>query len=125
MSVSKAAAKKHSHLNFIYIANPLCPSESRNVVLKKYSAKKTLAKYLGPLEGEWAVSVSGRVYHRSEWDSVRLQKDDCVVVAPVLLGGGEGGSKQILRLVAMVALSFMAPAAAMAMGGVWLVQRLA
>lgn len=105
MLVSEAIKTPQRELTFVYIANPLSPSESRSVVVQKHSKKKTLAKYLGPLEGEWAVSVSGRLYHRSEWDSVYLQKDDCVVVAPVLMGGGEGGSKQILRLVLMVALT--------------------
>lgn len=93
-------------LNFIYIANPLTPAESRNVVVKKHSPRKSLAKYLGPLEGEWAVSVSGRLVHKSDWSKTYLSKTDCVVVAPILMGGGGGGGgKMILRMVALIALT--------------------
>lgn len=116
MSVS-ATISKPGHVAFVYIANPLTPSESRNLVHKKYNAKKSLAKYLGKLDGEWAVSVSGRNYHKSEWNKVFLSADDCVVVAPMLLGGGGGGSKQILRMIAMVAVAIFAPQAAAAMLG--------
>lgn len=110
------SANKQGSVSFIYIANPLTPAESRNVVEHKLARKKSLAKYLGPLEGEWAVSVSGRVVHKSEWTKTFLQPNDCVVVAPILMGGG-GDGKSIVRLVAIVALTVVAGAAGSAMAG--------
>lgn len=94
-------------VSFIYIANPLTPRESRNLVMKDYRKNKTLAKYLGPLEGEWAVSVNGKLVHQSEWGKTRLQEMDCVILAPILLGGGNGGGgKMILRIIALVVISY-------------------
>lgn len=92
-------------ISFIYIANPLQPAETRTLVQHRYKARKLLSTYLGDLEGEWAVSVSGHLVHRSQWAKTRLNKDDVVVVAPILAGGG--GSKNILRVVALIALTFV------------------
>lgn len=103
-------------LSFIYIANPLTPAESRLTLHKPYDGSKSLAEYVGALEGEWAISVSGRVVPQDELALTYLAQNDCVVLAPVLMGGGGGGGKQILRLVALVALMVFAPMAAMAMG---------
>jgi len=107
--MSEVSILKKNKVPFVFIANPLTPAESRNLVHKKYNPKRSLAKYLGPLQGEWAVSVSGRMVHRSEWSKTYLNADDCVVVAPIMLGGGDGGGKQIMRIVALVALAIFAP----------------
>lgn len=104
-------------IKFIYIANPLTPAESRVFLERDYSQEMSLAEYLGPLEGEWAVSVSGRVVPLEERALTFLAPHDCVVVAPMIFGGGGGGDgKSILRMVAMVAVSIFAPYAAGAMG---------
>jgi len=99
-------AKSRKLVTFIYITNPLTPAESRVTLEQRHARKKSLAKYLGPLEGEWAVSVSGKLVHRKDWSKTYLQPKDCVVVAPVLMGGGGGQGKTILRLVALVALTY-------------------
>lgn len=93
-------------VSLIYIANPLTPAESRVTTVHQHQPDRTLAQYLGPLEGEWAVSVSGRMIERDQWAEVRLAPNDCVVVAPILMGGGKGTGKTILRLVALVALTY-------------------
>lgn len=112
------SVNEQGKIHFLYIANPLTPSESRNEVVRDFDSSKTLADYLGPLEGEWAVSVSGRLVHKSEWADTYLNQRDCVVVAPILMGGG-GGAKNILRLVALVALTYFT----MGAGGVaWMGQ---
>jgi predicted phage tail protein len=105
-------------VTFLYIANPLTPAESRNLVEREYKPRKSLAKYLGPLDGEWAVSVSGRMVHKSEWSKTYLTERDCVVIAPILLGGGgESSGKTIMRLVAMIAIAIFAPYAGAALFG--------
>lgn len=91
---------------FIYIRNPLEPSENKLVLLQAHDPNKSLSSYLGPLQGDWAVSVSGRIVDVSEYENTFIKKDDCVVVCPLVYGGGGGGgSKGILRLVAMIALT--------------------
>ena len=93
---------------FVYIANPMQPIESRLPISQDYDPARSLADCLGPLEGEWAVSVSGRIVEKDEWPDLYLRKNDCVVVAPLIFGGGGGGGggKMILRLVAMAALTY-------------------
>lgn len=112
------SVNEQGKIHFLYIANPLTPSESRNEVVRDFDSSKTLADYLGPLEGEWAVSVSGRLVHKSEWADTYLNQRDCVVVAPILMGGG-GGAKNILRLVALVALTYFTMGAG---GAAWMGQ---
>lgn len=98
-------ATNNGKVGFIYIANPLTPAESRLTVFRDHDPSKSLADYLGPLEGEWAVSLSGRVVPMSDLALTYPSESDSVVLAPVLLGGGEGSGKTILRLVLLVALS--------------------
>ncbi len=109
---------------FIYIRNPLEPSENKLVLLQAHDPNKSLSSYLGPLQGDWAVSVSGRIVDVSEYENTFIKKDDCVVVCPLVYGGGGGGgSKGILRLVAMIALTVVTggiAAGAFAVGGMFL-----
>lgn len=106
-----------AEVQFIYIQNPLSPVESRLNVPQPYDAARSLADYLGPLEGDWAVSISGRMIDREEWALAYLQQTDCVVVAPMIYGGGgSGGGKSVLRLVAIIAVSYFSAGAGAAMG---------
>lgn len=105
---------------FIYIGNPLLPADSRTTVHQAYDAEKSLASYLGPLEGEWAVSISGRIVEKEDWADALLLPNDCVVVCPMVYGGGKeggGGAKMVLRLVALVAVTYFTAGAGAGLAG--------
>lgn len=104
-------------IQFIYVQNPLSPVESRLEVPQVFVAGKSLADYLGPLEGEWAVSISGKMIEKEEWALAFPQSTDCVVIAPMIYGGGgKGGGKTILRMVALIAVSYFSAGAGAALG---------
>lgn len=100
-------ANNTGKIDFVYIANPLTPAESRLVVPKNFEPSKSLADYLGPLEGEWVVSVSGKIVSAEELALTFPSANDVVVLAPVLMGGGgENSGKTILRLVLIVVITY-------------------
>lgn len=103
-------------VRFVYVQNPLQPAENRVEILADYDGMRTLADYLGPLEGEWAVSVSGRIIEQDQWALTYLHLKDCVVIAPMIYGGGGGGGKTVLRLVAIIALTVVSAGAGAAFG---------
>uniref|UniRef100_A0AAU6W067 Tail protein n=1 Tax=Pseudomonas phage Nican01 TaxID=3138540 RepID=A0AAU6W067_9CAUD len=103
---------------FIYVKNPLLPADSKVSVYNEHEPDRSLADYLGPLEGEWAVSVSGKIVEQADWKDTYLQAADCIVIAPMILGGGGGGGgKTILRMVAMIAVTYFSAGAGTAMFG--------
>lgn len=111
---------KVPQVHFIYIGNPLQPAESRIDIMKDHDALMTLDQYLGPLEGEWAVSVSGRIVSQEEWSLTYVHERDCVVICPIIAGGGQGqnqgSGKMILRMVAIIALTVVSAGAGAAYG---------
>lgn len=104
-------------IRFLYIKNPLMPVESRVEIDQPYDHTRSLADYLGPLEGDWAVSVSGRIIEPEEYATTYMRQIDVVVVAPLIFGGGKsGGGKSILRMVALVAVAYFSAGAGTALG---------
>lgn len=103
---------------FVYVTNPLSPADSKVIVHNEYEAGRSLGDYLGPIEGRWAVSVSGRIIAQEDWATTYLQAADCIVIAPLIEGGGGGGGggKTILRMVAIIAVTYFSAGAGAAMG---------
>jgi len=83
-----------------------------------WGASRSLADYMEglPEETHWAVSINAAVIPSEAWATTFLQQEDWIVVVPVPEGGGQG-SKGILRMVAMLALTFAAPMLAPAILG--------
>lgn len=104
---------------FVYVTNPLQPADSKIAVHNEYDAGRSLGDYLGPIEGRWAVSVSGKIIEQEDWDTTYLQAADCVVIAPLIEGGGGqgGGGKTILRMVALIAVTYFSAGAGTALMG--------
>ena len=103
---------------FVYIENPMQVADSRHLIHQDHDVTRSLAECLGPLEGEWAVSVSGVIVPREQWSEVFLKVNDCIVVAPLIMGGqGGGGGKMVLRLVALAALTYFTAGAAAGVAG--------
>lgn len=103
---------------FVYVKNPLTPADNKVAVYNDFDPARSLGDYLGKLEGRWAVSVSGAVIDQAEWDTTFLKENDCIVIAPLIEGGGGegGGGKQILRMVAILAVTYFSAGAGAAMG---------
>lgn len=106
----------------VIVYNPLDVSE-RAVADLEWTPTKTLAEYLDglPEEVEWYISINGAVEPvRGEWHLRTLREGDSLVVIPVPEGGGSGGGKTVLRMVAMIVLAVVsavvAPYATAAMG---------
>lgn len=92
-------------VNIIIVANPLQPADSRQVYNRPYEGGK-LIDYTGELHGDWIVqsSKSGTVDFSSIADYTP-SKGEYICLVPVVAGGDDG--KSVLRLVALVALSFV------------------
>lgn len=110
------SVKTKEQVLFVYVKNPLQPAESRVCVSNDHEKNRSLADYLGAIEGRWAVSVSGKLIEQEDWEQTYLQANDCVVVAPLIEGGGGGGGKTVLRLVAIIALTVVSAGAGAAFG---------
>lgn len=118
---SLAAIDTADNVNIVIITNPLTPLESREVFPRAWE-NKPLSEYVTDLPGEWAISTSqhGNV-DKKRLETTYPRKGEFVVVAPIVAGGsGGGGGKTVLRLVALVALTyFTAGIASGAIGGLF------
>lgn len=91
-------------IRLIELTNPFEPTE-RNISELDYERTKSLADYLESIPGEVAVSVSGKVIDNKEIPLYYPKHDDTIVVAHVPLGGS-GSGKAIMRMVAILAVSY-------------------
>jgi predicted phage tail protein len=108
---ARPVARRHM-IPVIRILNPFDARQQERTELV-WRAKSTLADYFPLVEREQVVvSVSGRIVQAEQFGVTYLDKTDNIVVCPVPAGGG--GGKQILAVVAMIAVTVMAPYAAAA-----------
>jgi predicted phage tail protein len=92
-------------VNLVFVLNPLMPTESREIYNRPW-IDEPLTTYVGELEGEWVIhSTSMGELTPEQCSEFKPKPGDFVVMIPVL-GGGDGGGKQVLRIVAMIALTF-------------------
>lgn len=113
---SKSTKVTPKEVKVVRILNPFDPRDN-TVETVKWSAKKTLIDYF-PLEAqEVVISVNGKIIVKENYDKTYLAESDYVVVCPVPTGGGGGDGKQVLAIVAMIAVSIVAPMIAPALAG--------
>lgn len=119
MSDLKEASQSEKLVNFVVIDNPFEPHKRQHHT-RPWRAVSTLRDYLDGVVGSWAVSINGQMVDFDKLEEYTVAPDDFVVLAPIPEGGGDseqgeggGGSKNILRLVAVVALTYFT----MGMGG--------
>ena len=96
------------------IDNPFDPIGSK--VTKTDLHGLTLDKYLDGycLGADLLVSLNGSIV--KNYEDIVVKPNDVITYTPILKGGGGGGTKQILALVAMIALTIVAPGAGTAAG---------
>lgn len=96
-------------IDLILVSNPLCPSVDR----QKKKVEITSETLLDIVESECQhhdqilVSVNGRVIARDSWNGIRLADRDCVVIMPVIYGGGDRDGKSILNAIAIIAAAWV------------------
>jgi len=105
------------HVNLIVVYNAL-DLRDRETAKLNFDPSKTLADYMQGLEDvdQWSVSINGESYSPDDWVLINPAPDDYITVVPIPYGGG-GGSKNIMRMVALVAIAVVAPYAAAYMLG--------
>lgn len=98
-------------LPVIRITNPFNPREFVHETLE-WRPRKTLVDYF-PLAtvAQSVVSINGKIIPAEQFSTTYLDKTDNLVVCPVPTGG-DGDGKQILSIVAMIAVAVFAPYAA-------------
>jgi predicted phage tail protein len=115
MSETKKRQGKKHLIPVIRILNPFNPREQERTELV-WRSKKTLADYFPLVEADpIVVSVSGRIVQPEQFAVTYLDKTDNVVICPVPAGGG--GTKQILAIVALIAVSVMTAGTGAAIAG--------
>lgn len=101
-----------------YITDPFNPRESKKVKTDLHG--RTLDKYLDGycLGAKYLVSVNNKLIQDEQVSEYVVKQNDRISYTPIIQGGGGGGNKQIFAMVAMIALSIVAPmAGAYLMGG--------
>lgn len=74
-----------------------------------YSPGATIRDYVGDLaDGTWSVGYRGQAYHPGEWDELTLEDGEAFSFVQVPESGGSGGGKDIMRMVAMIAVMVVA-----------------
>ena len=102
------------NLKIINIKNPF-NLDDKDIYEVEYLPEKPLEYYLPSTSTELVVSVNGSVITKEEQKSLVPSYNDCVVCKPLVAGGG--GGSNILGVLAMVALTVFAFAAAPMIGG--------
>jgi predicted phage tail protein len=98
----------------IRIVNPFDPRDAVRETLV-WKSGQTLADYFPAGMVEHVVSINGQPVEPEDMASTYLDRTDNLVICPIPTGGG--GGKNILRVVAMIAIAVYAPYAAGAMYG--------
>jgi predicted phage tail protein len=91
-------------IRFVIIRNPLVP-DVKQIEEREFTPGKPLSDYIGELRGRYAFSINGRVVDQSDLGNEVPSPNDVIAIAPMPAGGGGGSSKNIIRIVAIVALT--------------------
>ena len=92
-------------ITLVLIKNPF-DIHNRDIKNVEYSAVKTLTGYVldTKITDAVKVAVNGRLIDESEWPTTIRADGDNIVICPVV-GKGGGGGKNVLGMVAAIALS--------------------
>ncbi len=107
-------------ITLIVIKNPFNVHD-RDIKQLDYSAVKTLAGYIADtcIKDEVKVAVNGGLIEPELWAETTPADGTNIIICPVV-GKGDGGGKNILGMVASIALSVVAMGAGSALsGGAW------
>ncbi len=94
------------------ILNPFNPNEKTVKTTSNCKIYECLVPYAQDIE--FVVSLNGNITENYEY---KLKENDFLAIVPIPAGGGGGGNKNVIRIVAMVALAVAAPMLAPAIMG--------
>lgn len=86
----------------VIVRNPFDASDQ--VAVDVPVENKTIQQLVARAPGEFVVSINGGIVPENEYDLTTPVAGDCIVIVPVPQGGG---GKNILRLVAIIALTYV------------------
>ncbi len=93
-------------IRFVIIRNPLVP-DAKHIEERELIPGQPLSGYIGELSGRYAFSVNGRILPQDDLHLEIPSAGDVIAIAPIPMGGGGGNTgKTIIRLVAVVALTY-------------------
>lgn len=103
-------------ITVIRINNPFDPRDHTRE-LYEWPAPKP-ASFFAPIvtDADLVLSVNGGVVEPDACETTMIRAGDTVVMCPVLRGGGGGGAKNVMRVVALIAVAVFAPELAPALG---------
>ena len=105
-------------LQLIKVKNPFNKS-NRDIATVDYIEGQSLLDIRNvhfPQDVPVVSSLNGRVIDIVDLASTKPQHGDCIVFVPEIQGGGDGGGKQILGIIAMIALAIALPSISVAAG---------
>lgn len=112
---SDAPPREEGAVRAIVLNSPFTPSD-RQIIDVAWEEQKTVAEYLGDLDGNWLVVLGGREITLEERETTTATIDDTMVLVRIPKGDN-GGILQIVLMIALVAFAAWAgPAAAGALG---------
>ncbi|GJA44494.1 DUF1983 domain-containing protein [Aeromonas caviae] len=92
-------------IRFVIIRNPLVP-DAKHIEERELIPGQPLSGYIGELSGRYAFSVNGRILPQDDLHLEIPSAGDVIAIAPIPMGGGGNTGKTIIRLVAVVALTY-------------------
>ncbi|MFQ2434095.1 phage tail tip protein [Aeromonas caviae] len=92
-------------IRFVIIRNPLVP-DAKHIEERELIPGQPLSGYIGELSGRYAFSVNGRILPQDDLHLEIPSAGDVIAIAPIPMGGGGNTGKTIVRLVAVVALTY-------------------
>ncbi|MFQ2465701.1 DUF1983 domain-containing protein [Aeromonas caviae] len=92
-------------IRFVIIRNPLVP-DAKHIEERELTPGQPLSGYIGELSGRYAFSVNGRILPQDDLHLEIPSAGDVIAIAPIPMGGGGNTGKTIIRLVAVVALTY-------------------
>lgn len=96
-------------LNVAEIRNPFKPHQITSSQIEFETGKSLADIYPRVVTNELVMAHNGKIVTQEDRASVFPKDGDYVTVVPLIHGGGNGGSKKVLRIVAMLAVMAVAP----------------
>ncbi len=97
----------------IRIRNPFDPKDHTRELMA-WDEPRPISFFAPVVASDMVISLNGGVVEPEDYGTTLVKAGDCVVTCPILQKGG--GGKNVLRVVALVAIAIAAPYAAGAMG---------
>lgn len=110
------------------VKNPFNRSDSEiryYPLLKTHPTLEETLQDIFPLYPEFIISVNGRVIEGRDYGNFVIKEGDWILAYPTIHGGGQGGGKDMMRMVAMIAImvaSMYAPEMMFGAQSIWLTE---